>query len=82
MNFDWNAIWAAIWKELVTVYHAVGFGGGALALQLLRFMPAPYEDQPIRGWLMDATWTVAGQSRAGERRARDGGKPALILEAK
>lgn len=83
MHIDWNAVWASVLKELTAVYHNLGLGGGALALQLLRFMPAPYEDQTIRGWLMDAIWTVAGQSRAGERRTRDGAalgpKNAIVI---
>ena len=66
MHFDWAAVWHALSANLKTL----GFGGGALALQLLRFMPAPYEDQSFRGWIMDAVWTVVGQSRAGERRKR------------
>jgi hypothetical protein len=72
MHIDWAAVWDAILKELAAIYHTLGFGGGALALQLLRFMPAPFESQVLWGWMMDAMWTVAGQNRAGERRTRDG----------
>jgi hypothetical protein len=79
MHIDWAGMWSEVWKELVVVYHNLGLGGGALALQLLRFIPAPYENMTWRGMFMDALWTVAGQSRAGERRRRDGG---LILTGK
>jgi hypothetical protein len=70
--FDWNAIGQSLLADLKAIYRAIGLGGGAGVLQLLRFMPAPYTDQIWRGAFIDAIWTLAGNSRAGERRTRDG----------